>query len=251
MQHSFFLISFFYLILIALWIWCQYEGTSGVTAITNGGRSSLQSNDCFDQKHMHLIPTHSPVSVLKSQSQSSGSAQHPRTLEPNFINIRASEPNFVNPVKKKRTQCSRSRPANFSHRFTFPCASSNSSVSDNFYRFETFVTEKMLNPDKRKQKKKNPSLQELGEFSETKRCLEPGESRETKRCTHCAVTKTPQWREGPLGPKTLCNACGVRYRSGRLFPEYRPAASPTFVPAVHSNSHKKVIELRNKGCQGS
>ncbi|KAH6810390.1 hypothetical protein C2S51_024152 [Perilla frutescens var. frutescens] len=71
--------------------------------------------------------------------------------------------------------------------------------------------------------------------------------RPTKKCTHCEITKTPQWREGPLGPKTLCNACGVRYRSGRLYPEYRPAASPTFVPSLHSNSHKKVIEMRNKG----
>ncbi|KAG9144172.1 hypothetical protein Leryth_027479 [Lithospermum erythrorhizon] len=34
-----------------------------------------------------------------------------------------------------------------------------------------------------------------------------------------------------------------------LFPEYRPAASPTFVPAVHSNSHKRVIEMRNKSVQ--
>ncbi|XP_022864105.1 GATA transcription factor 11-like, partial [Olea europaea var. sylvestris] len=71
----------------------------------------------------------------------------------------------------------------------------------------------------------------------------------SKKCTHCEVTKTPQWREGPTGPKTLCNACGVRYRSGRLYPEYRPAASPTFVPSLHSNSHKKVIEMRNKGKQ--
>ncbi|KAL0460708.1 UNVERIFIED_CONTAM: GATA transcription factor 11 [Sesamum latifolium] len=70
-----------------------------------------------------------------------------------------------------------------------------------------------------------------------------------KKCTHCEVTTTPQWREGPLGPKTLCNACGVRYRSGRLFPEYRPAASPTFVPSLHSNSHKKVIEMRSKAKQ--
>lgn len=70
-----------------------------------------------------------------------------------------------------------------------------------------------------------------------------------KKCTHCEVTETPQWREGPMGPKTLCNACGVRYRSGRLFPEYRPAASPTFVPSLHSNSHKKVIEMRNKSKQ--
>jgi hypothetical protein len=67
-----------------------------------------------------------------------------------------------------------------------------------------------------------------------------------RRCTHCQIEKTPQWRAGPLGPKTLCNACGVRYKSGRLFPEYRPAASPTFQPSVHSNSHKKVVEMRQK-----
>ncbi|CAH1441628.1 unnamed protein product [Lactuca virosa] len=70
---------------------------------------------------------------------------------------------------------------------------------------------------------------------------------ENKKCSHCEITKTPQWREGPMGPKTLCNACGVRYRSGRLFPEYRPAASPSFVPALHSNSHRKVVEMRMKG----
>lgn len=67
-----------------------------------------------------------------------------------------------------------------------------------------------------------------------------------RRCTHCASEKTPQWRTGPLGPKTLCNACGVRYKSGRLVPEYRPAASPTFVLTQHSNSHRKVMELRRQ-----
>jgi hypothetical protein len=67
-----------------------------------------------------------------------------------------------------------------------------------------------------------------------------------RRCTHCASEKTPQWRTGPLGPKTLCNACGVRFKSGRLVPEYRPAASPTFVLTQHSNSHRKVIELRRQ-----
>ncbi|XP_073282391.1 GATA transcription factor 12-like, partial [Primulina huaijiensis] len=50
-----------------------------------------------------------------------------------------------------------------------------------------------------------------------------------KKCLHCASEKTPQWRTGPMGPKTLCNACGVRFKSGRLVPEYRPAASPTFL----------------------
>jgi len=40
-----------------------------------------------------------------------------------------------------------------------------------------------------------------------------------RRCSHCESTNTPQWRNGPLGPKTLCNACGVRYKSGRLLPQ--------------------------------
>ncbi|XP_061368392.1 GATA transcription factor 7-like isoform X2 [Gastrolobium bilobum] len=67
-----------------------------------------------------------------------------------------------------------------------------------------------------------------------------------RRCSHCHVQKTPQWRTGPLGAKTLCNACGVRYKSGRLFSEYRPACSPTFCSDIHSNSHRKVLEIRRK-----
>ncbi|CAL9075662.1 unnamed protein product [Musa acuminata var. zebrina] len=67
-----------------------------------------------------------------------------------------------------------------------------------------------------------------------------------RRCSHCGAQKTPQWRAGPLGAKTLCNACGVRFKSGRLLPEYRPACSPTFVSHKHSNSHRKVLEMRRK-----
>eukprot|EP00216_Chloropicon_sp_CCMP2111_P004085 CAMPEP_0198246926 /NCGR_PEP_ID=MMETSP1446-20131203/46221_1 /TAXON_ID=1461542 ORGANISM="Unidentified sp, Strain CCMP2111" /NCGR_SAMPLE_ID=MMETSP1446 /ASSEMBLY_ACC=CAM_ASM_001112 /LENGTH=366 /DNA_ID=CAMNT_0043931251 /DNA_START=805 /DNA_END=1905 /DNA_ORIENTATION=- len=43
-----------------------------------------------------------------------------------------------------------------------------------------------------------------------------------KCCSQCGATKTPQWREGPLGPKTLCNACGVkRVRAARAACEAR------------------------------
>ncbi|XP_054783780.1 GATA transcription factor 16-like [Prosopis cineraria] len=37
-----------------------------------------------------------------------------------------------------------------------------------------------------------------------------------KCCTDCKTTKTPLWRGGPAGPKTLCNACGIRYRKRRV-----------------------------------
>jgi len=35
-------------------------------------------------------------------------------------------------------------------------------------------------------------------------------------CLHCGTIKTPQWRMGPEGKKTLCNACGVRFMKGIL-----------------------------------
>nr|GEW23446.1 protein-tyrosine sulfotransferase-like [Tanacetum cinerariifolium] len=98
-------------------------------------------------------------------------------------------------------------------------------------------------PNKDKKRKK-PTQRPF--ILETKTSEEMSDDVGVKKCAHCEITKTPQWREGPTGPKTLCNACGVRYRSGRLYPEYRPAASPTFVPALHSNSHRKVIEMRQK-----
>ncbi|CAK7354800.1 unnamed protein product [Dovyalis caffra] len=65
-----------------------------------------------------------------------------------------------------------------------------------------------------------------------------------RRCTHCGMDSTPQWRIGPLGPKTLCNACGVRYKTGRLVPEYRPAASPSFDEKRHSNFPKQILKKR-------
>ncbi|KAJ3207986.1 blue light receptor [Dinochytrium kinnereticum] len=32
-----------------------------------------------------------------------------------------------------------------------------------------------------------------------------------KKCEHCHTFESPEWRRGPTGPKTLCNACGLRY----------------------------------------
>ncbi|MCL7043444.1 hypothetical protein MKW94_027097 [Papaver nudicaule] len=49
-----------------------------------------------------------------------------------------------------------------------------------------------------------------------------------------------QQQPGVANPR---NACGMCYRSGGLFPEYRPAASPTFVASMHSNRHRKVLEM--------
>ncbi|KAL9235725.1 hypothetical protein vseg_010464 [Gypsophila vaccaria] len=42
-----------------------------------------------------------------------------------------------------------------------------------------------------------------------------GNNGEVKKCTDCQTTTTPLWRGGPAGPKTLCNACGIKYHKKR------------------------------------
>lgn len=37
------------------------------------------------------------------------------------------------------------------------------------------------------------------------------EATELHVCTDCGTTDSPEWRKGPKGPKTLCNACGLRH----------------------------------------
>jgi len=37
-----------------------------------------------------------------------------------------------------------------------------------------------------------------------------------KSCGACGKTKTPMWRRGPKGPSQLCNACGAKWKAGRL-----------------------------------
>jgi hypothetical protein len=36
------------------------------------------------------------------------------------------------------------------------------------------------------------------------------EKPEHRQCHMCGATSTPEWRRGPNGPRTLCNACGLK-----------------------------------------
>ena len=55
------------------------------------------------------------------------------------------------------------------------------------------------------------SLGDYGlDFDDSEFPYAPGVINGIKCCSKCGATKTPQWREGPFGPKTLCNACGVK-----------------------------------------
>lgn len=194
--------------------------------------------------------TSSPVSVLENSTFCSAEKAAPRSTE------------IYIPVPCARARSKRPRPTAFKpHPHpVMQLISPASSVSENTQPLSNNSKALSLSDSENFAEShpeiKAPKLPASGEHKKKKKIkvsfssgqdqTSASPSQAVRKCLHCEITKTPQWRAGPKGPKTLCNACGVRYKSGRLFPEYRPAASPTFCAAVHSNSHKKVLEMRYK-----
>ncbi|XP_052156736.1 GATA transcription factor 19-like [Oryza glaberrima] len=62
----------------------------------------------------------------------------------------------------------------------------------------------------------------------------PAAGRLPRRCANCDTMSTPLWRNGPRGPKSLCNACGIRYKKE----ERRAAAAvaPTPPPSLDTGA---------------
>uniref|UniRef100_A0A6V7QSS7 GATA-type domain-containing protein n=1 Tax=Ananas comosus var. bracteatus TaxID=296719 RepID=A0A6V7QSS7_ANACO len=62
-------------------------------------------------------------------------------------------------------------------------------------------------------------------------------------CSNCNTTRTPLWRSGPQGPKSLCNACGIRQRKARQAMALAAAGGAVI-------SAEKPIEMeRNEDCR--
>ncbi|XP_023542369.1 GATA transcription factor 8-like [Cucurbita pepo subsp. pepo] len=222
-----------------------------------GSLATMSKEEPKDLTHTQF-QTSSPVSVLESSSSCSSDKSLPRS----------PEPTIATPAQQRgRARSKRPRPATFCPRPPIQLISPASSVSetthDHHHQVLQVIAPKTTSDSdnfaESRPLNKMPKHGALGMQKKNKKIklsfsLAPldgvasqnSPSQSMRKCMHCEITKTPQWRAGPMGPKTLCNACGVRYKSGRLFPEYRPAASPTFVPSLHSNSHKKVLEMRNK-----
>ncbi|KAF6166665.1 hypothetical protein GIB67_005527 [Kingdonia uniflora] len=67
-----------------------------------------------------------------------------------------------------------------------------------------------------------------------------GDSLVARRCANCDTTSTPLWRNGPRGPKSLCNACGIRYKKEERRATANnnvTAAAPAIVESQHMMGH--------------
>ncbi|TKY70388.1 GATA transcription factor 18 [Spatholobus suberectus] len=61
-----------------------------------------------------------------------------------------------------------------------------------------------------------------------------------RRCANCDTTSTPLWRNGPRGPKSLCNACGIRFKK-----EERRASAAATTPAAASGGVMESAQVYN------
>ncbi|XP_043721224.1 putative GATA transcription factor 22 [Telopea speciosissima] len=69
-------------------------------------------------------------------------------------------------------------------------------------------------------------------------------------CSDCYTTKTPLWRSGPSGPKSLCNACGIRQRKARRAMAAAAAASGGFIGNETSSIRTKVHKEKRSSENG-
>jgi len=62
-----------------------------------------------------------------------------------------------------------------------------------------------LGPIGRKRKSEGTLNEDRTKNGYAKQCKRVG------KCYHCGTTDSPEWRKGPEGANTLCNACGLRF----------------------------------------
>ena len=103
-----------------------------------------------------------------------------------------------------------------------------------------------------------PSMAMTTSSSTTSATLPPKRVRKRKdeadqSCLSCSATETPEWRKGPTGPRTLCNACGLLFAKQCRKKEMdaqargeRPRGSRPLPPEVMSPEEKErsLIELK-------
>lgn len=72
-----------------------------------------------------------------------------------------------------------------------------------------------------------------------------------RACEYCGTSDTPLWRRGPSGKSSLCNKCGVKWRSGRpmMYPDgtmLSPPSPDTLASYANASEKKKVRQQQKR-----
>ncbi|XP_051212085.1 uncharacterized protein [Lolium perenne] len=224
------------------------------TAEEEHGAQGLKSTSAAGNSYYSATSSGSSYCGLSSASTSWESESAGRASSFQYWNV---------PTKRRRQAVNvRNRKRPWSHTFlTFPSTPLAAVVHDAHNNIGEFSYDNDIKPRKLGLLDDGGNFSKIGYKSKAGKLSSgnvngghrpsAGQKREKQKegtCSHCGTTETPQWRAGPNGPRTLCNACGIRYRMGgdKLVPEYRPSTSPFFKNGEHSNRHSKVEKLREK-----
>ncbi|KAG2349425.1 hypothetical protein BDR05DRAFT_1055119 [Suillus weaverae] len=79
------------------------------------------------------------------------------------------------------------------------------------------------------QQAQQPTEDNYGDDAARRKKIRKMHAAEQYVCVTCGRTDSPEWRKGPQGPKTLCNACGLRWAKQirTKQDEEQPSAGPS------------------------
>ncbi|VAI77656.1 unnamed protein product [Triticum turgidum subsp. durum] len=101
------------------------------------------------------------------------------------------------------------------------------------------ITRKTSDPGVKKPRKRAQAYEDHGHMGGMNQALGV-----IRTCSDCNTTKTPLWRSGPCGPKSLCNACGIRQRKARRAMMATGAAPATDVGAKAAAPGDAAVTVR-------
>ncbi|KAJ3200055.1 hypothetical protein HK099_002830, partial [Clydaea vesicula] len=91
----------------------------------------------------------------------------------------------------------------------------------------------------------NDEEEEVVEFATKKHQRLFNQQNSNFKCTHCNCSGkfTPALRKGPLGPRTLCNACGVYYNRNGSLPAHRNSNNLDQPPIENRGRKKQKVPI--------
>ncbi|CAM8994577.1 unnamed protein product [Rhodiola kirilowii] len=97
-------------------------------------------------------------------------------------------------------------------------------------------------------------LKQLSDSEDSNKSPAMESSQIRRTCVDCNTTKTPLWRGGPAGPRSLCNACGIRHRKSKraLLASDERSKAKNKLKKKHTNARRceKGLQMRVMGVGG-
>ncbi|KAI8371094.1 hypothetical protein BD560DRAFT_396068 [Blakeslea trispora] len=164
-------------------------------------------NNWLKKRIEGLVAKYGPVESHHEDASHSASASKPISLDP---------PVYNGVSTSYSSNSSLSNPHDMSH---LPSTGTNDGYPHSLHKAENWLDTSDMDdhmfPNENKHKlASNPDQDMSMDASERKdkwKRRKKTKGSDEYVCADCGTTSSPEWRKGPQGPKTLCNACGLRW----------------------------------------